>query len=533
MNHNRLLAGVAVITAVLLVAGCSNPLFPGFPGRGAEQEGMVVLVFSDVRARTLVPEIDLDIDHHVVSFVRAGFQTATLIVAGGATQSEPVNLLPGRWDVTVGSLNKQGNLIGTGAEPVLVAARQTSAVQVAIRSLEGDGTLHLSADLSQIDFLVSPSINGTLVCGATGNVIQVAFTDDGTKWVHDSAIPAGSYFLELELTNSHTSVARYVNTVLIVSDNTTRAGVAFRPVGGSVVAELVDEITRPIGITLEGMQPTLDPGGSMSVTATTAIGVDSYRWYLDGFEVGTDSRTISVGSDLEPGDYLLTVVVKRGAIFSSKEAHFSVAGVASGPIEFLSQARFVYARSGTVDPDETHVLGLEDFDASATVSVTVAVHEYDLTDTFTAQASQTSTLAPDRIYASGTAWEGGPFYPLADHEQEAMSEILVTFSLTERVSATLTGTLSAWFDTGGTNVGPSVAAVLFNGTAPVFDAETHPWHGWDEIVIGESLTLEPGEYTLKVYARAFCYYLGSPDGHEVGGGGSAEFSIELLVIETL
>ena len=305
---------------LLLLAGCFNTMSPELP---VAQKGSVVLVFNDARARTIVPDINLDIDHHVVSFVRTGYQTVTRSVGGAAAESEAVSLVPGPWDVTVDTLNKQGDFIGAGAAEVLVAARQTTSVTVAIRSIEGNGVLSLSADLSQID-IASPAIIGKLLSGATGAVIPITFTDDGSKWVWASDVAAGSYLLELDLTDSHTSVARYVNTVLIVSDRTTNAAVTFRTAGGSIVVQLVDEITRPIAITLGGVQPTLGPGDSMNVTASTAVAVDSYHWFLDGLEVGTDAQMVTVGPGLKAGDYLLTAVVKRGAIFSSREAPFSV-----------------------------------------------------------------------------------------------------------------------------------------------------------------------------------------------------------------
>ncbi len=529
MSYTRCCVRAAAAAAVLLLlAGCANPLFPG---HNAGREGMVVLVFSDPRSTTIVPPISLDIDHHIVSFSRAGFQTTTVTIAGNATQTDPVSLFTGTWDVTVGSRNEQGVLIGEGAAKVDVVARETASVSVTIRSLEGDGTLRITADVTGIDVPGSLLVSGTLERGADGAELPVVFVDG----VSESEVLAGTYFLSLQVAlesaGPDTIVAQYVNTVLIVTGQTTSATVAFRAAGGSVVAELVDEITRPFEITLDGVQPMLSSGASMNVTANTAAGVESYRWFLNGARTGVGAQSVTVGPGLQNGDHVLTVVAKRGSIFSSQETSFSVVG----SMQFKTQARNVSARSGGGDPAEAHAAGFEDFDASVARSVTVAVHEYDLTDTFTAQASQTSTLAAHRIHAIGEAREGGPFYPIDTHSQEAASEFLVGFSLSERVSVALSGRLRGYFDTGGTNVGHSVAAALFNGAAPVFSAETsRDSEGfWEDLSISESLTLEPGEYVLELYARATADYLGSPDGSLIGGGGFAEYDIELLVIETL
>lgn len=201
---------------------------------------------------------------------------------------------------------------------------------------------------------------------------------------------------------------------------------------------------------------------------------------------------------------------------------------------FLGQSRHVFAVSGT--PEEHFATGFENFDATATSSLTVDALESDWTDTYLAEASQLSALLSERIVARGSAGQSGPFYALVSHEQEAVSVFQVEFSLNRRVAATMTGELYSSFDTGGTNIHPSVAAVLFNGGAPVFAAQTSMDDGYgDPLPIDESLTLEPGDYTLLVYAEASGSWTGSPEdpGLEVGGGGFAEYMIDLAIVETL
>ncbi len=83
-------------------------------------------------------------------------------------------------------------------------------------------------------------------------------------------------------------------------------------------------------------------------------------------------------------------------------------------------------------------------------------------------------------------------------------------------------------------MGPSVAAVLFRGVTPVFAAETHPMYGYGPpIEFDEALELEAGLYTLCASAEAACGYVGSQDGHEIGGGGTAEYDIALSIIDTM
>ena len=340
---SKLLCAVAGLFAagLLLLAGCFNPL-GGDTEAGSEELGAVVLVFEDVRAKTLVPEISLEIFRYEASFERTGFLPVLVTdIPGEAAETEPVSLLPGPWEVTVTAFNEAGDVIGVGSDEVQVRARQTSRVSMFIRSLSGTGTLSLSADLSELE-LLSPAISGTLTSGATDQITPIELTIEGPSGLFEGSfdLEAGTYLLSLELAESETVIARYVDTALIVHEEITEGALVFRPVGGSVVAELVDEITRPIAITLEGLEESLGSEESMTVTASTAVEVDSYRWYLDGEELdGEESSELTLGPGLEEASYLLTVVVRKGAIYSSQQGEFSVgAPVPVVPVDGVSVA---------------------------------------------------------------------------------------------------------------------------------------------------------------------------------------------------
>ena len=534
MNRKQLYGIAAVmLVALLSVAGCSNPL-TGERKPGHSNEGLVVLRFSDLRMMHIIPEISLDIDRYEVSFTRQGFQPVTLTdMNSDVTETEPVRLLPGPWQVALSAFNGEGTLIGFAAAAVSVAARQTSTVAMAIQSLVGDGTLSLTADLDELE-LLDPAISGTLTSGA-GATTPISMEVDGSSASFEEELAAGTYLLTLELTEDGTSTASYVNTVLIVYDQPTTAALAFRPAGGSVVVELLDEITHPSAITLDGLQPELSPEDSMTVSAVTATEVDTHQWYLDGKALpGEVNNSITLGPGLAQGAYLLTVVVRKGELYNAKAAAFRIFEL----ITYRSQSRYVEAVSG--EPQRFEAMGFEDFDATATSThKPETVDPDDDTDTYTAYATQTSTLTANRISAVGRAREWGPFVALENHSQEAESSFSVSFSLNQGAEVRLTGELDAWFDTQGTNVGPAVAAVLFNGGEPVFEAAAPK--EWEDpsypnpIVISETLTLEPGDYTLRVTASASCdYWIHCWEEHcypGVGGGGRAQYSIEMSIVE--
>ncbi len=345
--ETRLLRAAVLFAALLVVAaGCWNPTGEA-PKAGTEagsaEHGLVVLQFHDLRSLTITPEISLEIESYEVSFTRSGFQPVTVFgVPGDATQSDPVSLLPGPWQVTVSAFNDDSpaKVIGFGEREVSVSPRQTTTTAISIRSLTGEGVLSLTADISALE-LLSPSISGTLSSGATGEEIAVSMSIDGSSGSFEENLEAGTYLLSLQLFENETPIAGFVNAVLIVYGETTRATLVFREVGGIIRVSLEDEITRPIAITLEGLQETLSPEDSMTVIAHTATAVDSYQWYLNGYAIpGEDQQEITLGPGLAEGEYVLTVVVQRGEIQSAEAGEFTVITMvpepAGGRIAFSS-----------------------------------------------------------------------------------------------------------------------------------------------------------------------------------------------------
>ncbi|MBN1837264.1 MAG: hypothetical protein JW820_15520, partial [Spirochaetales bacterium] len=153
MKHRLLCACAGLLAAGLLLAGCFNPL--GGQGEAdSGEQGTVVLVFQDMRAKTLVPAISLQITRFQVSFTRTGFQPVVLDdIPGDTVETDAVSLLAGPWELTVLAFNEAGDLIGIGSDALQVRARQTATVSLPILSLSGEGTLQLSADLSELQLL--------------------------------------------------------------------------------------------------------------------------------------------------------------------------------------------------------------------------------------------------------------------------------------------------------------------------------------------------------------------------------------------
>ncbi len=328
-----LLAGLLVI-----VSGCPNVSKPKTERLDSASYGYVVIRLNDMRAQMFLPEISSVIVSYVVSFTHKGFETVTLSeVPGDATETEPVRLRLGTWEVSVSAFNEERAIIGEGTAAVSVAGGRTSTVPLPIRLLAGKGALSLSADIRDLD-LLSPSVSGTLQCGVTDEASGVSMGFDGSVGTFEQSLEAGTYLLSLELFDGESTIAGYVNAVLIFSEEVTSAGLVFRSEEGTVVVELIGKSVAPIVnvITLEGLQETVGSEESMSVSAQTAVAVDSYQWYLDGYAIpGAEGQEISLGPGLDERAYVLTVVVKRGDFYSAEAAEFTVVSdISEDPVGF-------------------------------------------------------------------------------------------------------------------------------------------------------------------------------------------------------
>jgi hypothetical protein len=336
MKKRTLLLSGLVLLAVCLVAlgGCTPPMSPL---GSASSDGSVVLSFSDARARTIAPPAEsLTVATYQISFTRSGQPRVPLSVPGGTIQTEPIYLKPGNWTVTLSAENSTGDAIGVASDAVTVVAGHTSTLTLIILSLQGKGTLTLDADTSDLA-MSDLSLTGFLVPGVGGDPIPVSFTMGDQSAGYSDLVPAGSYRLDLVLKDGAQVLGSYVDTVLVVARLSTTSSLGIKARLGAVVIELEDQILRPIPINLSGAQATLSGGATMTVTATPAVPVDSYQWYLDGEAIrGATANQVTVGSGLEEGEHRLTVVVKKGSLYSSESVGFTV--TVTGPTVYAGGA---------------------------------------------------------------------------------------------------------------------------------------------------------------------------------------------------
>ncbi len=220
------------------------------------------------------------------------------------------------------------------------------------------------------------------------------------------------------------------------------------------------------------------------------------------------------------------------SVFSFRDAQASLV--------YQSELRQVYAAI-------THPLGAdtqqEDAGGFAPFDASVAAQYAAPTGPGTATASQQSWLGPFGFSVTGGTSIQNPFYAHEPATYQTRSTFDIAFSVDSPIDFSLTAKLEGLWDTGGTNIDGGQFTMQFSGPGGIILAESitapgrmTPGGGFDPpIEYDIAGTLSPGLYQFHVEFLDNLDAVGSLDDPPfsigVGGGGSAEFSLVLLVPE--
>lgn len=301
----------ALALGAMVLAACANPLSPLSAEKASKTGGTLTLTIDCATARTLLPPIDMNPALYTVSGSNsngAHFEEdtaeATLTVG---------SLAFGTWTVTVEAQNAAGTLIGRGQNSVSVNVGQTASLAVLVLPIEGSGTVSLSLqwDAAQTQ---TPSLAARLTPSA-GAAITLPFTiqSPGLATCTRTDLPSGYYTLELRLLDNGILVMGAMEVVRIVTGQTTSGAFQFTEINSPAAAITVNispALADPIAVTLSGQLAELEPGGSMTVSASVpaATGNVVCAWYLNG-QARSTGPSCTLGASLAAGVYRLDVSV--------------------------------------------------------------------------------------------------------------------------------------------------------------------------------------------------------------------------------
>ena len=337
MRKNRLLpavVSVCVLLAAVLVA-CPNPA--NISTKGA----LAVSITDSVNARTLLPDYDMDVASFLVLGDGPGEASFSTPTSGGTLTIDELTF--GTWSITVNALNAGGATIGSGQATVAVHTGATTAVDITVVPLSGNGTL--SVTVSWPDSQVEHASILASLTPPSGPDLAMSFSASGNHadW-SSTTVPAGYQTLTLQLLDTGIPVMGAVEVVRIVAGQTTRGTYVFTGVnapGGTVQVHITPQMAEPIPVTISGVPAALPAGSALTATASVTDGTTGvvYVWYLNGASVAT-GQGCTLGSTLRAGWYRLDVTAfgPGGTRGGSATTSFRVtaAGGSGGPYVYVT-----------------------------------------------------------------------------------------------------------------------------------------------------------------------------------------------------
>ncbi|MCK5008827.1 MAG: hypothetical protein KAR73_15640, partial [Spirochaetales bacterium] len=137
---------------------------------------------------------------------------------------------PGLWTISVNAINPGGHIIGDGDSTAQISAGSITTVQIEIALLSEVGTLDLMVQWPKKEF-DSDDIVVTLTPAITPDPVFTIKTQDQRRegTYLNSAIPAGYYFVTLQLIGDGVLVWGIAEAVRILAGETTSQTYTYTP----------------------------------------------------------------------------------------------------------------------------------------------------------------------------------------------------------------------------------------------------------------------------------------------------------------
>lgn len=310
-----------MVLILMGVTSCGSPV-------SLSTKGNLSVAISSLVARTLLPDIDMEVDHfEVLGTGPSGASfTRTLTGAGSVTVE---NLLVGSWTIVVDAYNAAGQRIGSCESSATVTPNATSTVAMIVVPLTGNGAFQYVLTWPEAANITSPRVVGTIV-SAPSNSFGITFGVDGTTASYDENLPAGYYGLYVTLYDGDNPIwnsnfiAFRVVAGATTSGQTDLTGDELALYGSLAITVGVN-LQNPIDITLTGSASSITTAETLTVDTTVSGTPDEYAWFLDGQLYSQENlSSITVGPGFGVGRHCLSLAVVEGSIIGSEDYWFDV-----------------------------------------------------------------------------------------------------------------------------------------------------------------------------------------------------------------
>lgn len=252
IKHFLFLAIGTVLTIALTLAGCGL-------AAPVSETGSIFLSLNDSYARALLPPIDLDIDHYIVS--GAGPEGATTGPVNLAGSAEINDMVPGLWTITVVGRNAGGTPIGEGSDSIVVVVGLTTPLSITVYEFDVvPGSVRISAAWEP-STVVDPVWAGTLKDSSGTPTVMSFITDEPSCTTESTTDPAAVgwhtmivqlYDAPNGLDGSETLSSGRAEAVRVASGFETYASLWFHAVAGQGTIDLIIDADMHDEIPLTG-----------------------------------------------------------------------------------------------------------------------------------------------------------------------------------------------------------------------------------------------------------------------------------------
>lgn len=307
---------VIYILFILFVFGCS------LIQRESEGRQLTIKVYNGSRS-ILSPSVDIT-KLLVSGFNSSSSDTISLSEFGSTDTIKFQNLSLGTWNISVTAYNSKGEYIGIGQGAVTLNNNDDATLNITINPINGRGSLDLTLNIPAV--VSNPIIEATLQL-AGGVQKPIIFTQipgssnfNYSKTYIDgdntTGLETGYYILNVQLKDGNFNNdlrGGFTEVVRIMDKISTSASIniVLEDLQGFTFesSNLADNTVRPFGITISG-DAKVSYGNTASFTASPESGITviDYYWYINGESYGASSPSITTGSELTPGDYLITCI---------------------------------------------------------------------------------------------------------------------------------------------------------------------------------------------------------------------------------
>ncbi len=307
------------------------------------QKGSLEVSFNHFNSRSFYgPEIDMTVDHYVITGSGPAEATFTPVPSDGVDSESIDDLVAGAWTITVTAYNADDIAIGDGSEQVVITAAHTTEATILVEEYDGSGTLSFTVAWPLSSNLADPNVSYTLTRnGSPVSSTLIATVDSAAcTATYSNTLPVGSYSLAVNLQDGAVSYNGPIHTIRIVKDVTTDGTYTFEalsttPTQGNLSVSITDGIEDPFVVTLSRRAEQVAEGRYTKFTATVPESVDcDFAWYVDGVKLSYTGNVAYIGGDLTLGTHYVDVLASTQGLLTSASSNLSV--VDAGDDEYIT-----------------------------------------------------------------------------------------------------------------------------------------------------------------------------------------------------